>query len=227
MPRKSAPSPPSSAHHRRIELQSPQDLLHLQQLGKKAAQARINTAFPQTSDQPEDDELRSRVEQLVDEFLERTYAGVRVNCTANGVPLSSSTIADMEKEGAREEEFEEFDAKLADRIRELERRKEKTLLRVAALRREGVAKAAEKWKAEWERDNDGLDDEDVKMEDAETAAEPVQLVDVSTLKRWDEVQTTHQRSLEGLVGLKSGMASTVGRLEEARRVGEELDGPRS
>lgn len=226
-------SPPSSAHHRRIELQSPQDLQYLQSLGTKAAHTRLTTAFPPPTrkstaarEEQEDDELRSRVNQLVDEFLDRTYAGVRINSTANGVILTGAHEGEGEKE-EREEEFEEFDSKTAEKIRDLERRREKVLLKVASLRREGVTKAADDWKTQWESNKDPLEDEDVKMEEGEElTGEPVQLIDMDKMMRWEEMQKTHERGLEGLVGLKSGMAGTVGRLEEARRVGEELEGRR-
>jgi len=49
-------------------------------------------------------------------------------------------------------------------------------------------------------------------------------LDIGELERWDEVRLTHEKALEGLDGLKVGMAAMVGKLGEAKRVGEELGG---
>jgi len=51
---------------RKIELQSPEDLAYLVENVRRAATARIDEAFPPVDDNTED-ELRSRIEELVDE----------------------------------------------------------------------------------------------------------------------------------------------------------------
>ena len=52
--------------HRKIELQSPEDLTFLINNVRRAAEEHINAAFPPVDDgQDEDDELRIRIEKLV------------------------------------------------------------------------------------------------------------------------------------------------------------------
>lgn len=63
-----------SAVHRRIELQSPEDFTYLIDNVRRAAAESINAAFPPVDagdrngeDEEEEDELRVRIEQLVDD----------------------------------------------------------------------------------------------------------------------------------------------------------------
>jgi kinetochor protein Mis14/NSL1 len=51
---------------RKIELQTPEDLAYLVANVRRAAAARIDEAFPPVEDSTED-ELRTRIEQLVNE----------------------------------------------------------------------------------------------------------------------------------------------------------------
>jgi kinetochor protein Mis14/NSL1 len=73
--------------HRRIELQSPEDLTYLIDNVRRAAADSINAAFPpvenSTLDEHED-ELRNRIEQLVNE-VRRSFA-----LHPHRSPLSSS-----------------------------------------------------------------------------------------------------------------------------------------
>ena len=58
-----------SPHHRRIDLQSPSDLLYLQHNIQCAAAAKLDLAFPPTAapEKGEEDALRVKVEALVQE----------------------------------------------------------------------------------------------------------------------------------------------------------------
>jgi len=126
-----------------------------------------------------------------------------------------------------EENYEPFDAKLAEKIRSLEGERLRLVEKVADLRRTGAGEAAEVWKTNWEEraaavmsgaESDVLH---VKVEEEGESEEHVKL-DIGPLERWDDVVAMHERALGGLVELKSGMAETVGKLEEARRVEREL-----
>lgn len=93
--------------HRRVELQSPADLQHIRANASRAARAKIDLHFPpraatapttSTDDAvavppTDDDPLRKRVEELVQAFLERTFASVRQNVAVNGL-----SGAELEKE---------------------------------------------------------------------------------------------------------------------------------
>ena len=58
-----------SPHHRRIDLQSPSDLLYLQHNIQRAAAAKLDLAFPPNAapEKGEEDALRTKVESLVQE----------------------------------------------------------------------------------------------------------------------------------------------------------------
>jgi kinetochor protein Mis14/NSL1 len=56
-----------SAAHRPIELQSPEDFIYLIDNVRRAAAENINEAFPPVEDGQEEDELRNRIEQLVND----------------------------------------------------------------------------------------------------------------------------------------------------------------
>ncbi|KAF2664537.1 hypothetical protein BT63DRAFT_429298 [Microthyrium microscopicum] len=218
---------PSTSNYRKIELQSPHDWTHLRTLGSAAAQTRLATAFPNSDT---DDELRARVDALLQTFLATTYQSARANVAVNGVDM---TFAENEMDGGQgqeEEEIEPLDAGVADKLRELERKKERLLLKVAGYRRTGPEAAAQRFREEWEgsgsaeergeETDGGAEDGDIKTEDAEQPALDL----VGELRRWDEVQSTYARGVQGLVELKTGMAGTIGQLEEAKTVGDELDG---
>ena len=86
--------------HRKIELQSPADLSYLISNASLAARQRIDTHFPPSSNQqtatntnpapnggsakPEFD-LRKRVEELVQAYIEEVYKGVKGNVSINGL----------------------------------------------------------------------------------------------------------------------------------------------
>ncbi|RYP80994.1 hypothetical protein DL769_002174 [Monosporascus sp. CRB-8-3] len=58
-----------AAHHRKIELQAPEDFSYLVANVRRAAAEHINEAFPPVDGaQGGDDELRTRIEELVNEI---------------------------------------------------------------------------------------------------------------------------------------------------------------
>jgi kinetochor protein Mis14/NSL1 len=73
-----------SAHQRKIELQAPEDLTYLLANVRRAAAERINEAFPPVEGADGEDELRNRIERLVEE----------VKCPSDPVPFSCSFGAD-------------------------------------------------------------------------------------------------------------------------------------
>ncbi|KAL0467933.1 hypothetical protein QR685DRAFT_447542 [Neurospora intermedia] len=84
-----------SAVHRRIELQSPEDFTYLIDNVRRAAAESINAAFPPVDagdrngeDEEEEDELRVRIEQLVDDYITKTFTYVAPNISINGLPVT-------------------------------------------------------------------------------------------------------------------------------------------
>lgn len=84
---------------RKIELQSPADLTHLQTLSQRAARQNINVAFPPAAQEGGEDELRNRVEALVNGYVEEVFRGVKSNILVNGVEVAESGDG---KDGVRE-----------------------------------------------------------------------------------------------------------------------------
>jgi kinetochor protein Mis14/NSL1 len=208
---------------RKIDLQSPSDLTHLLTVARNASDSRLAAAFPVSASDDENnpDSMRAQVAALLETFLEDTYAGIRQNVCVNGVAADGSG---EQNSVLLEEEYEPFDASLAERIRALEEKKEVLTEKIAELRRVAPARAAEKWKSEWETEQQRLRKMEM-AEQTEGGAEQPNVLDTNRLARWDEVHKTYSRALDGLVALKTGMAGTVGSLEEAKKVGEVLQSP--
>ncbi|KAK8066250.1 hypothetical protein PG997_012997 [Apiospora hydei] len=105
-----------SAHQRKIELQSPEDLAFLLTNVRRAATARIDEAFPPVEGAQGEDELRTRIEQLINEYIQKTFELAAPNLSINGMPVdptqlssnatysSSGNPAEPEVELTREEE---------------------------------------------------------------------------------------------------------------------------
>lgn len=229
-------SPSTQTPHRKIELQSPTDLIYLHSLATSLSAKHLSLAYPPSLTTP-DDALRARVETLLTDFIDKTYEGVRGNVSVNGVSLLD-TQGGSKGEGVEGMvEYEGFDNGMAERLRKAEEKRSALIGKVAEMRRVGGSKAAEKWVERWEKrtateGNVGKDRQaqsgalemDVKIEDADMDVDEVEQIklDIGPLDRWDEVTKMHEKALEGLVELKSGMAGTVGKLAEAKRVGDEL-----
>lgn len=85
----------SSSAYRRIELQSPLDLLHLRNAALSSARARIDLHLPpeaafstpggRASGSHEGDAMRRTVEREVQAFVERVFEGVRTSVEVNGM----------------------------------------------------------------------------------------------------------------------------------------------
>lgn len=75
---------------RKIELQSPADLSHLQTLSQRAARQKINVAFPPAAQEGGEDELRKRVEALVAAYVDQVFRGLKSNILVNGVEVTDS-----------------------------------------------------------------------------------------------------------------------------------------
>ena len=211
---------------RPISLQSPADLLHLRATALKVAREKIDLHIP-PSDQPDD--MRKAVENYVDQFLDNTFRGVREGVEVNGLPGPEAVSWEGDQQ-----EYEEFDAKLASRITALHGRIEKLNLEVANQRREGVAKAAREYRekfAMWDRELAEREEEKIKI--VEAAAEELESgkaeiwVDEALKGREEIARHTWQRALEGLKrlneGNESGLSATKERAGDAVKVVRALD----
>jgi kinetochor protein Mis14/NSL1 len=105
------PNPLPHPHHRKIELQSPLDLIYLRENIASAARQKLDLYFPPdattvvrmgekdskqelgTDGAEKEDPMRARVAALVTQFLDRTfdYAGHSISVNGNDIATSSST----------------------------------------------------------------------------------------------------------------------------------------
>ncbi|KAL8375905.1 hypothetical protein RB595_007163 [Gaeumannomyces hyphopodioides] len=155
--------------HRKVELQSPEDFAYLLGNVRRAAQESIGAAFPPVEGAGED-ELRVRIEELVNEYIAKTFTLAAPNISINGLPVPDSLLPkappkpngkkqrrgrsnnnnnnnnnntnNPEDEEKEEVVYEPFDARLRDRIPDLLREEEDLLREIAALKRRVPAAAA-------------------------------------------------------------------------------------
>ncbi|KAI0007300.1 hypothetical protein F4779DRAFT_619746 [Xylariaceae sp. FL0662B] len=142
------------AAHRKIELQASEDFSYLVANVRRAAAARIDEAFPPVEGAHDEDELRTRIEELVEEYITKTFTLASPNLSINGLPVdpshffsssSSNTNTTSGNPPEAEEIYEPFDARKRARVEELTRDEEDLLRDIAALKRGVPAAAAASW----------------------------------------------------------------------------------
>ncbi|RYP14094.1 hypothetical protein DL767_010402 [Monosporascus sp. MG133] len=149
-----------AAHHRKIELQAPEDLSYLVANVRRAAAEHINEAFPPVDGAQGDDgdELRTRIDELVNEYIAKTFTLAAPNLSINGLPVDTSRFLLPDGGGGRGDGtgsadaaqpeavvYEPFDARRRQRVEELTREEEDLLRDIALLKRGVPAAAAAAW----------------------------------------------------------------------------------
>ncbi|PNY24869.1 Uncharacterized protein TCAP_05200 [Tolypocladium capitatum] len=209
---------------RKIELQSPEDLAYLVANVRTAAAARLDEAFPHVEGHDgREDELRTRIEALVNQYIDRTFALAAPNLSINGLPVSGAHI--RSSSSAEEPAYEPFDARKRIRIAELVTAEEKLLEDVAALKRSIPAAAAAAHAARlrdaMQRDEDALQQRVARVTaaagDGDDAAK---LGGVAPLDRQDGVEAGFRAAVDALGRLKRDMPAIVAKMERARVAGE-------
>lgn len=80
--------------HRRIELQSPADLTYLISNVSRAARAKIDKHLPpDAAPESGEDTLRTRVEALVEDYIQTTFDGAK-----DGMSVSGMGMEEMEEQ---------------------------------------------------------------------------------------------------------------------------------
>ncbi|CAJ2509415.1 Uu.00g144410.m01.CDS01 [Anthostomella pinea] len=137
---------------RKIELQTPEDLAYLLANVRRAAAARIDEAFPPMVDGAHgEDELRTRIEELVNEYIAKTFTLAAPNLSINGLDvdtarvLSSSSSSSTTNPSEPEVVYEPFDARKRARVEDLTAQEEKLLGEIAKLKRSAPGAAAGAW----------------------------------------------------------------------------------
>ncbi|KAI0382431.1 hypothetical protein F5Y04DRAFT_252653 [Hypomontagnella monticulosa] len=224
-----------SAAHRKIELQAPEDLSYLLANVRRAATARLDEAFPPVDGAAggdgaggQGDELRTRIEELVNEYIIKTFTLAAPNLSINGLPvdlahfLSGNSSSDPTQP---EEVYEPFDARKRARVEELTREEEDLLRDIAALKKSVPGAAAAAW-ADAARRSVAEDERELAAVNERTAGsssegKEVLLGDVGKgLERQDDVEGAYDDAIRGLGRLKRDMPAVVARMERARSAGE-------
>lgn len=230
--------------HRKIELQSPADLQYLIANVSRAAREKIDKHFPpEAAPESGEDDMRKRVEVLVDEYIRRTFAAAKDGMSINGM---DSGEMEREMEKAREGEgwfiygtgmmvlkavadmssveIEPFDTKLAQRVQALSAQIENQTLQLANLRRNAPAETAKRFQDSFAQQSEDFDARLKKHEEADMAAAKESKLDVGEIERLDEVQGTWQKGTEELDELKTRMGGTVAKMERAQKAVDFVEG---
>jgi hypothetical protein len=94
--------------HRKIELQSPLDLLYLHANASTLLRSKLDLHFPPSAApaSASDDVLKSRVEELSTVWLDKVYQDVKANLNINGLEGKEMEEAMVMAEGKGEGEFD-------------------------------------------------------------------------------------------------------------------------
>ncbi|KAF4981909.1 hypothetical protein FZEAL_2378 [Fusarium zealandicum] len=205
---------------RKIELQTPDDLSYLIANVRRAAAERLNEAFPVVEGNDGEDELRNQIEQLVNEYIDKTFSLASPNLSINGLPVSPDSFLSGSATAEPDLVYEPFDTRKRRRVADLITQEEKLLEDVAAMKRSVPTTAATK-QAEQLRDGLKRDDELLEARKKQAAAEAAEIdLNVQPLERQDGVEVGFRQAVEGLGRLKREMPAVVAKMERARVAGE-------
>ncbi|CAF9907578.1 hypothetical protein IMSHALPRED_005575 [Imshaugia aleurites] len=192
------------AHHRKIDLQSPSDLIYLFNNIKTAARQKMDLAIPPSAAPEGEDAYRSKVEELVQKYIVQTLTLALPSLTLNGLDPSPSLLRPNPGPEANtpddNDNYEPYDPRLAERLRTLYSEFDTQSTRVAELRRDAPGAAArgyiERLEAELEREK-GLE----KERGSAGVHMDVEGFDTGVLQRKDDVERMWVRGTERLVEL--------------------------
>ncbi|KAH7029248.1 uncharacterized protein B0I36DRAFT_325336 [Microdochium trichocladiopsis] len=223
---------------RKIELQAPDDLAYLLANVRRAAAQRIDEAFPAVEGAQEEDELRSRIEELVEQYITKTFTLAGPNLSINGLDINPAQIAHLQESSSTtsadgtlqpEEVFEPFDARKRQRVEDLSREEEDLLRDIAHLKKSVPAASASSWA---EATRQGTKDDEEALEAANQRAREAAdnrddltegkggLRGVDVLERQADVERAYEQAVQGLIRLKRDMPAVVARMERARSAGQ-------
>ncbi|KAI0143653.1 hypothetical protein GGR57DRAFT_346245 [Xylariaceae sp. FL1272] len=206
---------------RKIELQAPEDLAYLLANVRRAAAARIDEAFPPVHDNTED-ELRTRIEEQVNEYITKTFTLAAPNLTINGLDVPMSTVSQsspQSKNTEPEEVYESFDGRKRARVEALTAEEEDLLRDIAQLKKSVPGTVATAW-ADASKKGIRADEEQLEKVLEKVSGEEGAKLDVKNLERQDEVELSLKDAVRGLGRLKREMPAVVARMERARKAGE-------
>ncbi|RMY11842.1 hypothetical protein D0867_07950 [Hortaea werneckii] len=206
----------TEAAHRKIELQSPADLTYLIANVSRAAREKIDKHLPPDAASEGEDAMRKRVEQLVEEYIRNTFNAAKNSMSINGMD-SREMDAELAKAQEGEGTIEPFDTKLAQRIQNLSAQIEQRTLDLANLRRNAPAETSKRFQDSFAKQTEDYDtrlqkDEQMKLDEARNTQ-----MEIEEMERLDEMQNAWTKGTEQLQELRTGLGSTVARMEKAEK----------
>ncbi|KAI6883028.1 hypothetical protein KC363_g4964 [Hortaea werneckii] len=223
----------TEAAHRKIELQSPADLTYLIANVSRAAREKIDKHLPPDAAPEGEDAMRKRVEQLVEEYIRNTFNAAKNSMSINGMDsreMDAELAKAQEGEGTVDlttkpkhldltgiAEIEPFDTKLAQRIQNLSAQIEQRTLDLANLRRNAPGETSKRFQDSFAKQTEDYDtrlqkDEQMKLDEARNTH-----MEIEELERLDEMQNAWTKGTEQLQELRTGLGSTVARMEKAEK----------
>lgn len=206
--------------HRKIELQSPDDLQYLISNVRRAAHEKIDRDLPPIEGE---DRMRRHVEDLVQDYISQVFLTTSPNITINGLSPSQDMIKSMltTSDMTRSiEQHEPFNPKLWERAKELARQEEDLIEEIAALRRKMPGVAAENVKSGFKREIEADEKALRGRLEASGERESKAWLGVGKLERQEEVERAWDRGVEGLGRLKKTMPEMLAKKEKAEKVEE-------
>jgi len=208
-------------YHRKIELQSPDDLQYLISNVRRAAHDKIDKDLPPIEGE---DKMRRRVEELVQEYIVKVFQTTCENISINGLApspaLISSSFANSASTNATSiEEHEPLNSKLFSRAKDLARQEEDLVEEIAALRRTMPAVTVEEARGAYKKGMEADEDRLARELERIQAEEGTQRADlrVRELERQEAVEGSWDKGVRGLEKLKRAMPETVAKKERAAR----------
>ncbi|KAL2891529.1 Kinetochore protein mis14 [Ceratocystis lukuohia] len=218
--------------HRKIELQSQEDLSYLLSNVRRAARERLDEAFPPVEGDDTEDELRTKIEELVNEYIQKTFTFAAPNLSINGLPVDPAPFLSGTAQNASSmpptEAYEPFNERAHQRVLDLAREEEDLLAEIAALKHKVpqhvAGHLAEQFRVTTAADEDAARTHaEAAVRDAVARAR-TELTQDQTLQkglvRQEEVEKRYGAALEALRKLTRDTPSTVAKMERARIAGE-------
>ncbi|KAI6810566.1 hypothetical protein KC332_g9793 [Hortaea werneckii] len=223
----------TEAAHRKIELQSPADLTYLIANVSRAAREKIDKHLPPDAAPEGEDAMRKRVEQLVEEYIRNTFNAAKNSMSINGMDsreMDAELAKAQEGEGTVDltkkpnhldltgiAEIEPFDTKLAQRIQNLSAQIEQRTLDLANLRRNAPGETSKRFQHSFAKQTEDNDtrlqkDEQTKLDEARNTH-----MEIEDMERLDEMQNAWTKGTEQLQELRTGLGSTVARMQKAEK----------
>ncbi|THW50831.1 hypothetical protein D6C76_07041 [Aureobasidium pullulans] len=212
--------------HRKIELQSPLDLIYLRNNTTSTAREKLDLHFPPSAapESASDDVLRSRVEELVQQYISKVFENAGPNLAVNGLEGKEMEEA-MRVAEMGGDDLEPYDSKLQTKLLNLSAKIENLTLQLANLRRTAPAQAAASYAATLEKEEKEFEEARQRAEEQRKRMLEEEGVQLGTegVRDWGEAERNWEQATKGLVDIKEKIGETGARLVQARDAAAYLD----